>query len=112
MKLLQTAHKFNTAIQNSSFLPYIIETRLRIFPNRVECSFYINDNKLPFLFRVGIDGNSPHFISIPHYLEYSRATCQLPDELKALVFDIRNIGVKRAENMFYIREYWKMAKRA
>ena len=111
MKLLSTTHEFNTAIQNSSFLPCTIKTKLHVFHNRVECSFYINGNKLPFLFRVNIDGNLPHFVSLPNYLEYSRATCQLPDELKALVMDIRKLGIKRAENMFYIREYWKMAKR-
>ena len=98
--------------QNVEYIPQGVIMNLRKFNNRCEVSFTLPDGKkMPFLFRVGIEGNNPCFVSLPHYLEYSRATCQLPDELKSLVFDIRNLGIKRAENMFYMREFWKIEKR-
>lgn len=115
MKLLQTAHEFNTAIQNSEFFTGFISGDAKVIRNRIEVSFYLRnrDYRLPFLFRCSLNGMGCHFISLPYYLEYSRSIGQLPQDLRELVYDTINITPEYAVAKFNLHSsklnyrYWR-----
>lgn len=110
MKLINTTPEFNVLFQNASHIAPHVAMRLRDLPNRFEISFISNGCKFPFLFRVNKNGTGCHFTSFPHFLEYSRAVNQLPDELRKFVLDLRELPQDKAVNFFQLREYWRLAK--
>ena len=98
MKLKKLAWQSVVKIQNRRFIS--ANTKLKTFSNRIEISFYSHDKKLPFLFRCGLDGSTPHFVNLPHYDTYHRQLSQLPYQLQNLVSELRNDNAEFAKNWF------------
>ena len=98
MKLKKLAWQSVVKIQNRRFIR--ANTSLKTFSDRVEISFYLHNQKLPFLFRCGLDGSTPHFVNLPYYDTYPRQLSQLPYQLQNLVSELRNGNAEFAKQWF------------
>ena len=98
MKLKQLAWQSVVQMQNRRFIR--ASTSLKTFSNRIEISFFSHSEKLPFLFRCGLDGSTPHFVNLPNYDTYPRQLSQLPYQLQNLVSELRNGNAEFAKQWF------------